>query len=485
MDAFMAAVIAMSAVSLVLMLRNARVSGSIRFKPRIMGGEKGLTMVIDGKKYRGLVLVSENLPKRTPEIGRRVARLLRSSGVSVTFVTNLYNVGKDEVLRIIDEYIKRAEMAYQATRHVKYKNSLEFLKGLYSEVSMIHKPYAGSFSVILWIREDEEAKAEAFRSLLEAELGVRFKRLDSLSSLNEILEVDASLEPRVSVPLVTGEDVTPGPGVVIGHSIGDNSLYTIPWPGGFEKHMAVIGPTGRGKTVLLSGIAAQLSMMQRYRGDPRRVIIVDPKGDLRSLVWRVVDREERLKCLPIPESDSLLASRLVSGIKDRAGIPGVDDLEQCPVKLSLGAVLYDLTGLQEALRGAAASLILSAAIIEALEYEANPRTVIVIDEAWRISRGGRDAVEIAVREGRSKGLHLVYAIHEPSDMEKLILDNTGTIALFGGTTSSYVEAAAKLGFSGFEEDIAELTVGEALIRSGEEPPRAVRILDFRKLLKSV
>lgn len=94
-------------------------------------------------------------------------------------------------------------------------------------------------------------------------------------------------------------------------------------------------------------------------------------------------------------------------------------------------------------------------------------------------------MEIAVREGRSKGLHLVYAIHEPSDMEKLILDNTGTIALFGGTTSSYVEAAAKLGFSGFEEDIAELTVGEALIRSGEEPPRAVRILDFRKLLKSV
>ncbi len=85
-------------------------------------------------------------------------------------------------------------------------------------------------------------------------------------------------------------------------------------------------------------------------------------------------------------------------------------------------------------------------------------------------------LEFAMREGRSKGLYIIYASQLPSDVGSSIVENTGVKVVFGGFTSAYAEMASQL---------ASLPVGYALVRDEQGRTRHVKVLDFGKLLKTL
>jgi len=471
--------VVMGLSSLFIVSRMMATKPEFRLMPRI-SVDDGIELRIGSERYRGIVLIAKDIPEGGGAVGRRLARLLRSTGLSATIVTSLYSVRKDEVLRFLDELMKKAEMAFQATRHVKYKDMLEYARRLYSEISSQHRPYAGGFSVVVWVKEGEDANAEALRSLLEAELGVRLVIKTSANSLLEIIAPPAVVGGARGIPLIPRSSLTPQPGIVIGLSQQDDVLVTLPWPAALERHVAVIGPTGRGKTVLLSGIASQLAMLNRFSGDPGRLILIDPKGDLRELTWRIVDRITILDCLPSVKSPRRMEVPESTNTEHEKR----PDTQRCEIDIPKGVTLYDLTGLEEGMRGKAASSLISIALKKAIEESGGTRTVVILDEAWRVGRIEDETFEISIREGRSRGFHVVYAMHDPGDVDPIILDNTGLLVVFGGTTHHYLERGAKLGLGDMMGILQELSVGEAIIMGYLDEPKIVRVMDFRKLLKS-
>ena len=446
MDPLLALTAGMGAASLALMVRN--MLRQSRLGPEVAPARgAGLRLVIDGRPHVGVVYVAEGQPSRRAS-GEALVRTARSMGLTVTIAVSHVRMRKDRLIRTLESEMQRAELALASTGLAKYRERLKFLERLYSEVSKTHVPYASSVVVVVWVPEDKpeaRAEAEAFRSLAEAELGVELREARPGDPAELARMLFSSVHPDVSGNAAPpGVEPEPGgQGVLVGRRSGDPSrLVQLDWPRDLEAHMGVVGPTGRGKTVLLAGLASQLTARLG-----QLVVAVDPKGDMASLLSRVADRVE-----PPPR-----------------GAVG----EWRPGEL----VVYNLTGLPQRERGAAAAGIVEEALNRAYE---GLGLVLVVDEAWRLLAHDPTPLEAAVREGRSLGLHVVYAVQSPSDIPDVILENTRSYAVFGGPGRSYAASAEALGLP--PEGLADMGVGEALLRKGETVERVV-VFNFEKYLK--
>ena len=477
----------MALLSLALIVRNMRLRPSIEL-PVKLGEDVGeLAITVNGKRYRGIAYRSVELPSIDGNASDRIARIASSMGVNVTFLSSMFRVDKSSLLRFLDDEIKRVEMAYNITKHVKYREKLRSLQELYKIASKTHTPYQGSLQFIVWVPDDEEdgkSLAEAFKTLLEAEIGGRFERVKG--GLRELFEKGQenviSRNWRMPLPSKAPWDV---PGTVIGYIFDEpQALVVLEWPRDFATHIGVFGPTGRGKTVLLSGIALQLGSMSEARLDPYMVVVIDPKGDLASMLRLVATKFIEFsgdQCIPLPRTDGVAellikSSTSSSEFKGRVGICEGSLVER-------GLIVYDLSNAKNEDRNMAGSLIISSLVISATEYELPGKVVVLVDEAWRLTAGDSFHVRLALREGRSRGLYMVYASQSPNDVPREVLDNTKTIVMFGGYTRGFTESLSVIGVEDAEE-LLSLPVGHALLRLGDKPPVKVRIIDFATILQS-
>ncbi len=482
-------ILVMAAVSAGLLIYNMRVAGDVRLPVRLDPGRGELRAVIDGRAHRGIVYRGEGLPRGEGNVSQRLVTLAASSRVNVSFISNMVKAGRSRLLKYIEEEIRKTELAYAATKHVKYHERLNFLNNLYRSVARLHTPYTGGLSLIIWIPEGEEEaekSAEAFKSLVEAELGITLKRVQP--RIEEALTVSGG-----SMSILLGGEEAPLPlqqpwdksGVTIG-TLDDEAQtpVVLSWPSDFEAHMAVFGPTGRGKTVLLAGIASQLGVRSENSLDPYMVAVVDPKGDLAEMLAGMASRVVKPApgaCIPLPRLDGA-AQELVESSIEAGG--GRSSIRPCIGSiLERGLVVYDLSGLPNEDRNTAASLIMASLALEASESRLPGRVALIVDEAWRAAQGRGLHMVMALREGRSRGLHVIYATQSPGDVPQPVSDNTRTLAVFGGYTRGYTETVRRLGLEDARSLLA-LPVGMAMLRVGDLPPVRVRILDFKKLLKT-
>jgi hypothetical protein len=480
-------IIAIATLSLVILVRNMLVSRELRIPIRFRRDE-GLTVSIGGSTLVGYAFVADRIPSEG-RVAERIVEIAKSMRVSVTFVSSMFKVESGRLLGFIEDEIKRVELAYNATKHVRYAERLKFLNDLYRTVARDHKPYVGSLGIILWLPQgnpDNQRIVEAFRSLVEAEAGVTLRRLGGDSNILEGLVVNTPpIESALNTPavIVTEEDVADRRGVVLGRLVDGEGVLVLDWPRDFEAHMGIFGPTGRGKTVMLAGIASQLGLLSDTRLDPYAVVVVDPKGDLKNLLSRVTSKVVRLdgSCVPLPRLDGIAEELIKSSIETGWGKSGVEVCRGSIVER--GFIVYDLSGMRNEDRNVAASLIVSSLILEASERKLPGRIVLVLDEAWRMSIGSANHMVIALREGRSRGLHVVYATQSPSDVPQAVLDNTKVIVAFGGFTKNYVELARRLGLEEADK-LLKLPVGEAYVRVGDRPPLRIYTYNYKAMLES-
>jgi len=469
--------------SFILIARNMRVHGfQSGLRARVMGCDEGSSVEVEGKRLRPIIYVSEDILRDdTGTLGERLANLARSVRMNVTYATSLFHVERSALLARLEEEIKKAEFGYQATRHVRYSERLRFLKSLYNDVARSHAPYAYRYVVVVWAEEDrreEDARAEAFRSMVEAEAGIRLRRVSS-----SILE---ALIPGEDSPLLAGSqgyasllaNIVEPPGIVVGRD-PEGRIVALSWPHDFETHVGIFGPTGRGKTVLLFGISSQLGARSDSMLDPFMVAVVDPKGDLAKMLAPLASYVYRVgedSCIQLPRLEGLAEELLAE-----AGVEGRIRLCEGSL-LRRGLVVFDLSGLPNEARDAAASAILVSLTVEASEGVLPGRVVLVVDEAWRLVQHGYRHMILALREGRSRGLYVVYATQNPDDLPDPVVSNTGTLFVFGGYTRAYTEAARRLGLDDARL-LLRLPLGTAMLKLKDTPPLQVRVLGFHEYVK--
>ncbi len=482
------AIIALSTITLILIIRNIIVYeynylNNIGYIKKILHVNKNDS--VDNDKCFGSYIAlykSTGLPSHADV--SRIKAIIRSSRLSVSVINNLRHVPKSRLIKYLEREIDRMELAYSTTGHVKYAERLRFLEDLYKLVNSMHVSYVGGISLIVWdeggSRGDIPSETESLVKLIEAETGLSFKRIDSFKEL-------FSVEPRPE-NLDSGGDlvvVDPGqfdkPGVIAGF-LDDEYIEPVilGWPHDFEAHIGVFGPTGRGKTVLLAGIAAQLGIRAENRSDPYMTLVIDPKGDLTRILSSIRPNTVSIRdCVMVPSTSGEASLLINSSTSAGAG----SSIRVCEgTLLRRGFWILDLSPLKPEDRSVAASLALSSILVEALEHGLPGRVVIVIDEAWRLARGRGLHLEMALREGRSRGVHIVYATQSPADVPNGVLDNTRVVFAFSGYSSSYSEEISKLGFE--PSMLSSMPVGSALLRIGHLGPYRLRIPDFRKLLKT-
>ncbi len=469
----------LAALSLILLLKASYKSGEIpSWKPKINSNDSEIKIKIGEKEYKGYIFLAEDLPNERENLGKRLLRVLKASNVSATLINGIYLVDKDRLIKDLDDRIKKLELIYEGSRLIKYKKALEVLKDIYEKVLLSYKPYVGGLAIVVW--SDESAKVEALRSLLEVELGVSLRKLKT-ERIQDLLAPPAKIiQEEGKVPfIISKNNLDVYGGIVVGKNIEDDSLIILKWPQDFEKHVGIIGPTGRGKTVLLAGLTAQLKTLHIQRGDPASIVVIDPKGDLTRLVRDLADSVETLECIPKVSERSKLVESLLRFIDYKFN-------DDCKINLiENGVQVFNFSRMDDGLKDRGMLAVLLELINMHLQRDPKGRRVVIIDEAWRLRERGSKVLETIIREGRSRLLHLIYVIHDISDVENVILSNTSTLFVFGNSNETYIKNAEGLGFENAREVLPELMIGEALLRVLNKEMGSVKIFDFERMLNKI
>jgi hypothetical protein len=102
---------------------------------------------------------------------------------------------------------------------------------------------------------------------------------------------------------------------------------------------------------------------------------------------------------------------------------------------------------------------------EGAAEEAGVRLFIVLDEAWKIAQDERSEVISIVREGRKYNFALLMATQNPTDMNKTIFSNIGTMFVMRLVLKEYRDyVRSSIGYSQFiDGEIGKFGVGDAAV----------------------
>lgn len=275
------------------------------------------------------------------------------------------------------------------------------------------------------------------------------------------------------------------------------------------KHVAVIGPTGRGKTTLLASIIEELAS-KGISG----FIAVDFKGDMPMYVAgelvEVINHEALrldLRGLAAFPATQQLIPLIAESIAFSLGISAEEALEDIeglassvpgrPPRSPSGIALLeafeegmgpgdieglisrdfiaDLSGEGSVMQNLHACLLIGMLRLAAQKSREGLGKVLIIDDAWRVTRF-RALAEL-IKEGRSRRAGVALASQNPGDFPRDILENIHTFLIFGSPNRDYAESAeAMLGVEGLGRALRALGIGEALYMNAlERHPRAIRI----------
>ncbi len=412
--------------SIVIMLRQ---SGALLLGSRIRI-EKGeaVEAEIAGERRNAIVLFATEPLERGID-GERLAKALSALGTPFTLSFTVAPLGRARIISSLERDIAKLETVYNVVKLPSLKARLDFARRLYALVASVREPVLYGVAVTLWVKGQGSDVARAAKGILELETGMLWE-VEERPELSDMLGL---LYPARAPPKVAPPPWAPSSdGILIGRT-PEGRPITLEWPRDFERHVGVVGPTGQGKTVLLTGIAVQASLRIGTK-----IVVFDPKGDLINM----------LKSYGI-----IIEARKSFWLAERGQPLPLEDI-----------TLIDARGLDED----RLETILSS-IVEKLLARPGIK-LLVVDEAWRTPK----AVEKAVRLGRSLGLYTVYATQSVRDLGDTVLSNTGVFLVFGGPWKGYLEEASKLGLNGIS--LETMPPGHAVLVRGYSAGRPTKVI---------
>jgi len=400
----------------------------------------------------------------------------------------------------------------------------------------------GSGSSVAEAKHSIAALASIVKNVLQHELGLKVREA-SAREISKIIRYELGLSGKLEVkqiildsyravvapiplskkPIVESEDALP-----IGVDMETRRPISIPLKQ-LSKHVVIIGPTGRGKTTLLATLIENVISLSNAR-----VFAIDYKGDLarmlsKHLIQVLTPADHPINPLVKPEyvdviewslyvSDTLsntlnvdqasltrilvkLYSLRSSNDEELAKSAVLDpdlaiftplldllsstcDYSKLRSTLLNESVVFDVSGYGSAYQNVYTGLVLGIYKSLVLRNSGSVQRLVVIDEAWRVSK--LRTLHELVKEGRSRGIGVVLATQNPSDIPREIVENAHTLVIFGSSNEDYVEAARRI--LGLSRDLARkllyLGVGEAVIMNALNPhPVFVKIKPPIKLVE--
>lgn len=411
----------------------------------------------------------------------------------------------NELLNISADLEREQNPRTRAALEVKYRNLRKIYEAVLSGGKFVSLSIVVKITVEAGALEEAKSRAEYLEKMIElsmreaagfvlekpgpselVDIWLRDIGLGNIASLKR-LERIVNLEKLGMLVPTHVDNATPSlDGILIGFT-KDKGMPVTQSQNDILKHMAIIGPTGRGKTTFLASYIAQVVSTGEFT-----VAAIDFKGDLASKVdtrlLRVVHVASREACLHgsppglsdvawrliLVEASSYALNTDMSSVRngyellEKALLDGAS-AEECAQR-SIWSTLnenfvYDLSGLGIVLQNMFALLLIG--YLRHLEgVSTRSKRLIVVDDAWRIVKH-RFVVEL-VREGRSRGIGVVVATQDPGDLPQEFLENTHTFLIFGSTNEDYIEKVESvIGVRGLEKTLKEIGVGEAVFFSAD------------------
>ncbi|MCL4371964.1 ATP-binding protein [Candidatus Marsarchaeota archaeon] len=137
---------------------------------------------------------------------------------------------------------------------------------------------------------------------------------------------------------------------------------------------------------------------------------------------------------------------------------------------SSGLVDIDLSGLPDERFRALAALFILQTLKERMRFEGwsenkGIRTLVVLDEAWKIAGDEKSDAVMIVREGRKYQFGLIVASQNPTDINEAIFSNVGTSFILRIKFEKFLDyVQGSLNFSDFiRSEISKFGVGQAAV----------------------
>ncbi len=137
---------------------------------------------------------------------------------------------------------------------------------------------------------------------------------------------------------------------------------------------------------------------------------------------------------------------------------------------SSGLVDIDLSGLPDERFRALAALFILQTLKEKMRFEGwseskGLKTIVVLDEAWKVASDNRSDAITIVREGRKYQFGLIVASQNPTDINEAIFSNVGTTFILRIKFEKFINyIQGSLNFSDFiRSEITKFGVGQAAV----------------------
>ena len=137
---------------------------------------------------------------------------------------------------------------------------------------------------------------------------------------------------------------------------------------------------------------------------------------------------------------------------------------------SSGLVDIDLSGLADDKFRAMAALFILQTLKEKMRSEGameskGLKTIVVLDEAWKVASDGKSDAVTIVREGRKYQFALLVASQNPTDINEAIFSNVGTTFILRVKFEKFMDyLQGSLNFSNYiKSEISEFGVGQAAV----------------------
>ncbi len=473
-------------------------------------------------------------------LSRSMASIVYSSDLRSTVIVYREPLNPSKYLKKIERKILNLRLALENNPEDKgLERRLRLLEETHTRILQGEKPQRAVMMVGLVAeasslddaakRVDAEARA-LLSSLSSLGLVARLSRpRDLYQLLNVVLGGRGGGSELFDTDLsVAGVSLIPRPpsleGVYVGYELDTSAPYFYDYRRYLPKHLVVLGPTGKGKTTFLATLTARILALERLEA-----LVIDFKGDLApglAGLLEVVDGSalcfadlarrpenyppgawsylviESLKTsldLDPREEHMLYTSLTASYAGGELDVPRLLDMlggepegaklaskishvlvDNCRGAGDVVGAAYDLGSVAGDVKNLYASLILARLVarMEVRGVNQGLKTLVVVDEAWRLLRNSGAVLRRLFKEARSYGVGVVLATQNPEDLPPEIIDNAGTVVAFGSPADEYVSKIARLVSLREEEHdrVRWLGVGEAVLRVHDDPrPVWIRI----------